>query len=379
MSRSTAAAAVGLALFLILAAAAAASTPTISYSIDGIVGTNGWYRGSTHGNNVVVHWSVSLDATATNCLAAVTVTGPSSGTTRSCWAQNADGTATAVTRVLKIDATPPSITARLSRKPDFHGWYNHPVEIRWSGTDATSGVASCNAKTYRGPDSGAAAVSGGCVDRAGNSAVSEVGLAYDATPPALRNVTEESTTAADVLSWSSSSTSDRIVVRRRIRGRRARTTMFNGVASGFTDTTVHPGTQYVYSVRSFDQAGNHSRVVSLAGRLKILTLIKRPYVPIAAPNPILRWRRVDGADYYNVQLFRGSRRIYAVWPTMHQVGLPTTWKWSGQSYHLSPGQYRWYVWAGFGPRRAARYQIVGSGRFSMPRAAHRHGDSTAGT
>lgn len=59
MTRSTAAAALGLALFLILAASAAASTPTISYSIDGIPGTNGWYRGSTHGDNVIVHWSVS--------------------------------------------------------------------------------------------------------------------------------------------------------------------------------------------------------------------------------------------------------------------------------------------------------------------------------
>ena len=33
--------------------------PLVAYSIDGIVGTNGWYRGSTSGNFVVVHWSVS--------------------------------------------------------------------------------------------------------------------------------------------------------------------------------------------------------------------------------------------------------------------------------------------------------------------------------
>ena len=36
-----------------------AIAPTVAYSIDGIVGTNGWYRGSTSGNFVVVHWSVS--------------------------------------------------------------------------------------------------------------------------------------------------------------------------------------------------------------------------------------------------------------------------------------------------------------------------------
>ena len=106
----TAAAALGLALVLLFATSAAASTPTISYSIDGIVGTNGWYRGSSHGNNVVVHWSVSLNATSTSCLAAVTVPGPTGGKTLTCWAQNGDGRVTAVTRVIKIDATPPNST-----------------------------------------------------------------------------------------------------------------------------------------------------------------------------------------------------------------------------------------------------------------------------
>ena len=369
MTRTTAAAAVGLALVLLFATSAAAATPTISYSIDGTAGTNGWYRGSAHGDNVVVHWSVSLNATSTNCLAAVTVPGPTAGSTLSCWAQNSDGRVTAVTRIIKIDATPPTgVTAHLSRGPDFHGWYNHPVTIRWSGTDATSGVAHCTSGTYRGPDSGAATVNGGCFDRAGNPGGRQVQLAYDATPPSLRNVTERSTIAANVLAWSSSSPSDSIVVRRAVRGRKAHTRVFDGSAGEFTDSKIHPAVQYVYSVQSFDQAGNASRVGSVTGPLKILNLQKRPYVPLAGPNPILRWRRVDGAAYYNVQLFRGTKRIYAAWPTMHQAGLRTTWRWSGHRFRLSPGQYRWYVWAGFGPRRLARYRAVGNSRFVLPRS-----------
>jgi len=370
MTRSTAAAALGLALFLILAASAAASTPTISYSIDGIPGTNGWYRGSTHGDNVIVHWSVSFDATSTNCLAAVTVPGPTHGATLSCWAQNADGTATAVTRVMKIDGTPPNqLAARLSRRPDFHGWYNHPVKIRWSGSDATSGIAHCSKATYRGPDSGAATASGGCLDRAGNTGLLPVSLAYDATPPVLSKVTEESTDAGDILHWTSSSPSDRIVVHRAVRGRKARTTVFKGSAAAgtFTDTKIRPGLQYVYSLRSFDQAGNASKARSLAGLLKVLTLRKTPYVPLAATNPTLRWGPVRGASYYNVQLFRGSKRIYAAWPTRHQVGLAASWSWSGHLFRLTPGRYRWYVWAGFGPRSSAQYRIVGSARFVLPR------------
>ena len=29
--------------------------PIVSYSIDGIAGTNDWFRGSTHGNNITLH------------------------------------------------------------------------------------------------------------------------------------------------------------------------------------------------------------------------------------------------------------------------------------------------------------------------------------
>jgi hypothetical protein len=370
VTRSTAAAALGLVLFLLFAPSASASTPSISYTIDGISGSNGWYRGSTHGNNVIVHWSVSLDATSTNCLAAVTVPGPTRGTTLSCWAQNADGRATAVTRVMKIDATPPTgVTAHLSRRPDYHGWYSRPVKIRWSGTDATSGIASCTSQKYQGPDSGAAVANGGCVDRAGNSTALPVHLAYDATPPVLRQITEESTDTGDTLRWTSSSPSDRIVIHRTVRGHKSRTTVFNGGASvgAFTDTKIHPGIQYVYSLRSFDEAGNASKSRSVAGLLQVLTLRKTRFVPLAAASPTLRWGHVRGARYYNVQLFRGSKRIYAAWPKMHQVGLPASWRWSSRNFRLTTGRYRWYVWAGFGPRKLARYRIVGSGRFVIPR------------
>jgi hypothetical protein len=363
VTRSTAAAALGLALVLLLATSAAASTPTISYSIDGISGTNGWYRGSAHGDNVVVHWSVSLDATATNCLGAVTVPGPTAGTTLSCWAQNSDGRVTATTRVIKIDATPPTATAHVSRPADFHGWFNHPVTVHWTGTDTTSGLASCTKATYRGPDNGAAVVNGGCTDRAGNSTSLPLHLSYDATPPTLRKVAEQSTAAGDVLSWESTSSSDRIVVRRAVRGRKKHSTVFDGVASGFTDTKAQPGTQYVYSVRSFDEAGNSSRSLPVISQVRILALRKTRYQPIAAAEPILRWRRISGAAYYNVQLYRGSKRIYSAWPTTRQIGLQTTWTWSGHRFSLSPGRYRWYVWAGLGSRRSAQYRIVGSARF----------------
>jgi hypothetical protein len=367
MSRPTAAAAVGLAFFLMLVTTASASGPRITYSITGIAGNNGWYRGSTNGDNIILHWSVSVDATSTNCLAAVPVPGDTGGTTETCWAKSAGGTTTAVTGVLKIDATPPTgVTTTFSRRPDYNGWYNHPVAISWHGTDATSGIAACSSLTYQGPANGAATANGSCTDMAGNSAAYTARLAYDASPPVLSNVGERSTPAADLLSWSSSSAADRVVVRRATRGGKGQKVVFDGSAGKFADGGIRPGAQYLYSVQSFDQAGNPSNVVSVAGLPKVLTLKKMRFVPRAAQTPLLRWGRVRGAAYYNVQLFRGSKRIFAAWPTMNQVGLSDSWKWSGHRFRLTPGRYHWYVWAGFGSRRSARYQAVGNARFVIP-------------
>jgi hypothetical protein len=72
---------------------------------------------------------------------------------------------------------------------------------------------------------------------------------------------------------------------------------------------------------------------------------------------------VAGARYYNVQLFRGPKRVLAAWPATHQLGVPAGWKWDGRSYRLRPGHYRWYVWAGFGARSFAQYRTVGSAAF----------------
>src|SRR5262249_26980235 len=70
---------------------------------------------------------------------------------------------------LNYDATPPSVTgAGAARTPDGNGWYNHPVEISFTGADTTSGVAACTKQTYAGPDSAGATVTGSCTDAAGN-------------------------------------------------------------------------------------------------------------------------------------------------------------------------------------------------------------------
>ncbi len=103
-----------------------------------------------------------------------------SGTCR----DNAGNVSAPGTYALKYDATPPAVTASAARAADANGWFNHPVAVAFSGTDAGSGIDSCTGSTtYSGPDTGAGSVPGSCVDQAGNSTAASYALHYDATPP----------------------------------------------------------------------------------------------------------------------------------------------------------------------------------------------------
>lgn len=41
--------------------------------------------------------------------------------------------------------------------------------------------------------------------------------------------------------------------------------------------------------------------------------------------------------------------------------------WAGRSYRLTQGRYRWFAWAGFGGRSAARYKLLGYAQFTVAR------------
>ena len=49
------------------------------------------------------------------------------------------GNSASASITIKYDGTPPGISAAPSRAPDVNGWYNHPVDVAFSGTDAGSG------------------------------------------------------------------------------------------------------------------------------------------------------------------------------------------------------------------------------------------------
>ena len=360
-------------LSMLFGAEPVAADTAITYTVSGIVGTNGWFRGSSGGDYVVVHWTVNIPTdqieSSSGCeVGGVRVDGPTTGTTKTCTVTLIGGSQpSTTTSPIKIDNQPPtSLSASAARPPDVNGWYNHPVAINWTGVDATSQVASCTSLTYSGPDSGAAAVSGGCTDFAGNSSSTSFAFQYDATPPQLSSVSVQSTDGANVVHWKSSSPNDVAAISRVARGSRSEISLFSGAGADFVDKKIQDGVEYRYSVRTSDQAGNFSQTRTVLALPKVVSLGKIGYTPRTAAQPILSWTARRGASYYHVQLFRNGKRILAAWPLKTELALHPRWRWAGRRYRLTAAQYAWFAWAGFGPRTAARYKLLGHSTFIVP-------------
>jgi hypothetical protein len=160
------------------------SPPVITKTISGTLGTNGWYT-----SNVTVAWTVTDAQSAvvidSGC-GTQSFTSDTSSVTSSCTAHSAGGSSSDSV-VLKIDKTNPTASTSLDRVADHNGWYNAAVGWTTTGTDGTSGIASCSSGTYSGPDGTGLTVSGSCTDNAGNGSGPAVSAAfkYDATAPSL--------------------------------------------------------------------------------------------------------------------------------------------------------------------------------------------------
>ena len=345
--------------------AASSADVEITLVITGTLGTNGWYT-----SNVTVNWVVTGAANSSGC-DAKTLTADTSGVTLTCSASNLDGTSSATkSRTFKIDKTPPVVTATPARPADKNGWYNHPLAVKFSGTDATSGVGACTSVSYAGPDDASAAVSGSCTDVAGNTGTSKFALEYDATPPSLARLSVKAGDRTAKLAWTVSADTRTIEVVRRPGARGAAKTMiYRGRATAFQDRRLAIGTRYRYTVKALDQAGNAaSKAAALTATGPLLSPLPGDRVSSA---PLLTWTPVSGARYYNLQLVRG-KKILSVWPRRPRFRLPRSWTFEGNRYELSPGTYHWYVWPGYGSRSSSKYgRLLGGSSFTVGEAASR--------
>jgi len=333
---------------LLTAAPALATLPIIDSTVTGPAGDNGWYVGP-----VTVKWTL-LNETASLGCDTQTLTADTAGTEIMCTAWNGAAQVTASVPV-RIDQTAPAgVTAAAARAPDAGSWFTAPVAIAWSGKDALSGIASCTTLTYAGPDAAGASPTGTCRDLAGNvSAPLVFALNYDTTPPALDGVAVTAATRRADIHWSAGADAVRVTV---VRDGTAPRTLADGPATSGSaaDSELAPASTYTWTVTAFDAAGNATVRSATAT------------TPPAALQPVrLRWRSVRAADYYNVQVFRGKRKVLSAWPEHPRFRLARSWRFHGRTHRLTAGAtYRWYAWAGFGARSAHRYgPLLAHGRF----------------
>lgn len=322
-----------------------AITPAPARGADG----NGWY------NHAVDVAFKGVDATSgIDSCSSGNYSGPDSGSasvTGTC--RDAAGNVGSSSFALQYDATAPSVSgATADRPPDVDGWYNHQVVVTFAGSDATSGIASCDAVTYSKPDDPAAAVAGRCRDAAGNvSAPGSFGLRYDSTPPKLTELAADAADRAVALKWKDSKDVAHVTIAR------GTTTIYNGKpVSSFTDKQLRNGVRYAYTLTATDAAGNPATV----------RIAAQPAPPLIAPRReahlsggvTLRWRAVPKASYYNVQLWSKGVKVLTTWPTAPNLRLS----------HLTSGRYVWHVWPGFGPRSRHRFgALVGTSSFVVTR------------
>jgi hypothetical protein len=365
---------VALATAMVLPASAMA-TPVITSKMFGTAGDNGWYR-----SNVTVNWTV-VDPTSPiineqGCdPTTITADTPPSGTVLTCTATSqVDASHTVSTTehaVVSIDRVPPGAITAAPDTPDNGGWFNHPVQVSWAGTDGGSGIGSCTSTPYSGPDGTGISLTGGCKDRAGNvSASLPFVFNYDTTAPVLTSVTAKPDDAGARLAWQASGAA-RVRITRTAPGARAAQTdvVYDGTGSSFVDSGLRNGRRYTYVVEAVDTAGNatsDSVAVMPDPEASTKHLLSPGSASSLSRPPMLRWRKIARASYYNVQLFRHGKKILSAWPRKPQYQLRSVWTYRGHRHRLGKATYRWLLWAGYGHRSEHRYgKLLGKRSFTI--------------
>jgi hypothetical protein len=348
-------------LLLLVAACASLVVPSSAASdtterhVDGTIGANGWYVSNVH-----VYWVITPTPVDESGCDTKTLT--TDGVTHfDCEASLVGGGQYIDKFTVSVDKTPPAVHGVLSRPPDANGWYNKPVTVSFSGTDATSGIASCSSATYSGPASANAVVSGSCSDKAGNVGQASVSFPYDSTPPPpVGDVTVKHEDKAVLVSWKASADTTTVQLTRS-GPKDAPKLVYSGSASSYQDRGLRPGAKYKYTLTALDAASNSTADtvgVTATGRL----IDPFPGESVASP-PRLFWVPVKGAKYYNVQLIKGHK-VLSAWPARASFKVPHKWVYNGHRYKLRHGVYRWYVWPGYGRRARAKYgRLLGSSTF----------------
>jgi hypothetical protein len=328
-----------------------ATAPDVSPAPGRAADANGWYN---HPVDVAFQGTDAVSGIDTCTSASYSRPDDGSASVAGTCRDKAGNTASGSFAV-RYDATPPAAPSGTpDRPPDSNGWYNHGLAVSFTGSDATSGIASCDAPSYDKPNDATATLTGRCRDNAGNTGPEgSFAFKFDSTPPKLDKLALNSLDRAVTMTWSASADVATVTIVRTGGGAATPVTVYDGKrVTTFTDKSVRNGNHYTYLVTASDEAGNKSVEKGVA----------TPSAPLLAPREAahvrggttLRWRAVPRATYYNVQLWLGGTKVLTKWPAGTSVSVPK----------LRPGRYTWLVWPGLGPRAKHHYgPLIGKSTF----------------
>jgi hypothetical protein len=344
-----------------------ATAPVVTGSVARSPDKNGWYNKS-----VVLTFTASdnLSGVALGSCSSTTFSGPSGAGVRAsggtCKDNAGNTSAPGLSSPINYDDTAPSVTGATADRPaDSNGWYNHPVTFAFHGSDGASGIASCSSATYSGPDDGTASLRGTCSDNAGNSASRTISFKFDEHAPEQSKLYTIPANQSIDLSWVPPSDGASFTITRTPAvGGGAPTLVYQGGGTHFVDTGLQNGKKYNYVLSTFDAAGN-SRATAKSAVPDGSTL--RPFIDTEVSSPPrLTWGKIRRARYYNLQLFKGRKKILSTWPKRANFRLKSSWRYNGKKIKLTPGLYRWYVWPGYGSMKRHKYgNLVGSSTFRL--------------
>jgi hypothetical protein len=348
-----------------------ATPPSVSVSLSRGPDANGWY-------NHPVDFSASGSDNLSGIAGCSSGSFGGGGSASASCTDNAGNVGTAGVAV-QYDAGAPSIDAvTLDRAPDSNGWYNHPVRVTFRGSDGGSGINSCTDVMYSGPDTESTTVNGTCTDNAGNRAAgTSPAFKYDATPPKITNVGSDWDDGTATLTWTASPDTKAIdIVREPGPTGPEPGSVFKGLANRFEDRGLTNKVRYVYTISGFDEAGNKaSETLTIIPGAKLYSPARGAVV---TSPPLLAWREVPGASYYNLIVYYGvknafrhvasvtvsGRKVLSTWPLKPRYRMKKVWKFKGKQRTLARGRYRWYVYPGIGKRTAHKYgPLIGSSDF----------------
>jgi hypothetical protein len=232
-------------------------TPTVAPAPNG----SGW-----NNSPVTVTWtetdSLSPVTSTTGCDPTTRSSDtPAAGITYTCSATSRGGTSSQSATV-KLDQIAPTLTGAPTTAPNGNGWYNAPVTIHWTCSDALSGIAgTCPADSVLSSEGGSVSASATVSDNADNSTnTSSAPVKIDTHAPA--------TAAATLPEWNNSSVTLTLSATDNLSGVDA--THFivdNGVVQTGTSVLLTDEGIHTVDFWSVDNAGNveatHTAVVKL--------------------------------------------------------------------------------------------------------------------